>query len=237
MTFPNFTSPTPFPPFSTLPLISSPPTSSTVKPTYLLGTIQENMTLTPKTPTFICRDRENEPFAITLKLRDGQTGEGASVSEAKTGTNGENNFFEHAQGRKAFTKGKCVVIKNGKRKGSQEPNEAEGKKGKKGFVEGGWEGGEGGVEGGVCVIPTSLEKLMDLTIRLATEGGIRRCQGCGKVEEKMTRCKGCEEVWYCGKDCQVKGWTEGGHKSECKVLKAVKEIFGSEELGDDGFGR
>ncbi|EHL00761.1 hypothetical protein M7I_3147 [Glarea lozoyensis 74030] len=132
MTFPNFTSPTPFPPFSTLPLISSPPTSSTVKPTYLLGTIQENMTLTPKTPTFICRDRENEPFAITLKLRDGQTGEGAS-------------------GRKAFTKGKCVVIKNGKRKGSQEPNEAEGKKGKKGFVEGGWEGGEGGVEGGVCM--------------------------------------------------------------------------------------
>jgi hypothetical protein len=42
---------------------------------------------------------------------------------------------------------------------------------------------------------------MDLTIRLATEGGIKRCQGCGKVEKKMTRCKGCEEVWYCGKVC------------------------------------
>jgi hypothetical protein len=55
------------------------------------------------------------------------------------------------------------------------------------------------------IIPTSLEKLMEITIRKEMEGPGKRCQGCGKVdkdeETKMVRCKGCEEVWYCGKVC------------------------------------
>lgn len=42
---------------------------------------------------------------------------------------------------------------------------------------------------------------------------------CGKVEEKLGEwklCKGCMEWWYCGRECQVRDWKVGGHKSVCK---------------------
>ena len=29
-------------------------------------------------------------------------------------------------------------------------------------------------------------------------------------------------------ECQVRGWGERGHKGECKVLKAVGEVFGKD---------
>jgi len=53
------------------------------------------------------------------------------------------------------------------------------------------------------------------------------CQACGKEREteKLSRCKGCESVWYCDKDCQTLGWKEKRHKSECKVYRATKAAF------------
>ena len=33
-------------------------------------------------------------------------------------------------------------------------------------------------------------------------------------------------------DCQKKGWSEGGHKGDCKVLSAVAQLY----LGDRGWG-
>jgi hypothetical protein len=35
--------------------------------------------------------------------------------------------------------------------------------------------------------------------REALGGEVKRCQGCGKEEGNMARCKGCESVWYCNK--------------------------------------
>lgn len=58
------------------------------------------------------------------------------------------------------------------------------------------------------MIPTTLENLMamsqDAAIALPSEEGtenLRCCQGCGDVKsnEELSRCKGCETVWYCRK--------------------------------------
>ena len=35
------------------------------------------------------------------------------------------------------------------------------------------------------------------------------------------RCSGCKTVRYCGPRCQRAGWSEGLHREECRVLKAV----------------
>jgi hypothetical protein len=57
---------------------------------------------------------------------------------------------------------------------------------------------------------------------------LRSCGGCGKEEisYKMTeiqpppvplvfkRCGGCQKEWYCGRECQVKHWSQ--HKLVCK---------------------
>ncbi|RAL65919.1 hypothetical protein DID88_005581 [Monilinia fructigena] len=89
--------------------------------------------------------------------------------------------------------------------------------------------------GDLAIIPTSLEKLLAISERLVQSGeSLKRCnqenlvmcQSCDRKasEEELSRCKGCSEVWYCGKECQTKGWNEKGHKSECKVLKVVAGI-------------
>ncbi|KAG9234491.1 hypothetical protein BJ875DRAFT_461334 [Amylocarpus encephaloides] len=211
MAFPDFTSATTFPAFESCPLFEE-PASDPNENYFLLGTIMENMTLTPITPTFICKDRNGASFAVTLKLRGSQ----------------ENMFHSGSpKGKNSFGKGKTVVVKNARRKGSRKEDASLGQKEKKGFVEIGWE-----VEGseGVQIIPTKLEKLIEMSEnRKSTFAGTKTCQGCRKVEkeggEKMVRCKGCENVWYCGKDCQVKGWS-GGHKSECKILRSANDAFG-----------
>ncbi|CAG8953267.1 hypothetical protein HYFRA_00003470 [Hymenoscyphus fraxineus] len=219
--FPDFTSPTLFPIFPTCPLTEDPPPPHP-DPYYLLGTITENMTLTPVTPTFICKDRDGHAFAVTLKLTSRQSGEGSAPAS------GDGNFYESPRGRKAFGKGKCVVVPMARRKGAREENAELGQKEKKGFIEGLWRDGSGSGGEGIFVLPTGLMNLIEIGERRRKEEGKKSCQGCGKSEEEvegMVRCKGCESVWYCGKDCQVLGWSEKGHKSECKVLKAVKDIF------------
>ncbi|KAK0754691.1 hypothetical protein B0T18DRAFT_443005 [Schizothecium vesticola] len=79
----------------------------------------------------------------------------------------------------------------------------------------------------VRAIPAGLERVLAVGERLRAGVG-EGCEGCGKVEGALSRCEGCRGVRYCGKECQVKGWGEGGHKGECKVIKAIRGIWGEE---------
>lgn len=85
------------------------------------------------------------------------------------------------------------------------------------------------------IIPASLEKLLGMSERLVkAREDVRqerqedrvRCQSCDRKasEEELSKCKGCNEVWYCNKECQTVGWNEKGHKGECKVLKVVSSM-------------
>ncbi|VDC00742.1 unnamed protein product [Peniophora sp. CBMAI 1063] len=41
-----------------------------------------------------------------------------------------------------------------------------------------------------------------------------------KPDMPTRACAGCDEVRYCGKPCQQKDWKEGGHKLQCRRIKA-----------------
>jgi hypothetical protein len=48
------------------------------------------------------------------------------------------------------------------------------------------------------------------------------CSTCGKPKTPLRPlhpCKLCRTVQYCGRECQVKHWKEGGHRRECKKLR------------------
>jgi hypothetical protein len=110
--FPDFQNATTFPPFLSCPLADALPPQN--QDTYfLVGSIQENMTLTPRTPTFICRDRDGISFAVTIKLPPGD--ESFDV--------------------KPFKKGLVVVVRGARRSGVREENAEVGQKAKQGFVE------------------------------------------------------------------------------------------------------
>ncbi|KAI1183145.1 hypothetical protein F5B17DRAFT_152213 [Nemania serpens] len=76
----------------------------------------------------------------------------------------------------------------------------------------------------VIVLPGSLERVLELDVVLGSQGMDPRCAACGKTEGELLKCTGCGFAAYCGKDCQVRGWTEMDHKSNCKVLKALQRI-------------
>jgi TPR repeat protein len=50
---------------------------------------------------------------------------------------------------------------------------------------------------------------------------INCCSTCGKPKttlRPMHPCKLCLTVQYCGRECQVNHWKQGGHRRECKKL-------------------
>ncbi|KAH8171290.1 hypothetical protein LIA77_08057 [Sarocladium implicatum] len=105
-----------------------------------------------------------------------------------------------------FRKGRtCIVIPGAERTAPAE-------EGKKGFVR-----VPEGREEGVRCLPGKLEVL-----KREREGNGCWAEGC--EEEGELKCLGCGLARYSGKECQVKGWSEG-HKGECKMLKAVNEIW------------
>ncbi|KAH8671469.1 hypothetical protein BX600DRAFT_496170 [Xylariales sp. PMI_506] len=77
----------------------------------------------------------------------------------------------------------------------------------------------------VAAIPAKLDRVLELGPLLDDASSAQKCAECGKAEESISKCTGCESVAYCGKDCQIKGWNESGHKADCKTLKAIKQIF------------
>jgi len=48
------------------------------------------------------------------------------------------------------------------------------------------------------------------------------CSTCGKPQTPLRPlhpCKLCHTVQYCGRECQLNHWKEGGHRRECKILR------------------
>lgn len=89
-----------------------------------------------------------------------------------------------------------------------------------------------GQSGGVRVVPGGLEQVLELgQVLAAGEEGVakKKCAACGEAEEDdgkpLLRCTGCGAAAYCSKACQVRGWSELGHKSNCKVVKSIREIW------------
>ncbi|GAB1315114.1 hypothetical protein MFIFM68171_05324 [Madurella fahalii] len=221
MPIPDFTSPVLFPSFSALPLTtttttnpqddSQPATDPVPDPVpdperdwYLLAQISQNMTLTK--PTLICADASSQTFALVFDTP-------------------HDTLDLAAMGLK---RGCTAVVRCARRT----PPDEEGKK--QGFVR-----IEKGREAAVRVVPGPLERVVAVGRRLRGEQAgeeqaeeekeDRGCESCGKREGRdggaLMRCTGCGEARYCGKECQVKGWNEGGHKADCKIIKGIRAIW------------
>ncbi|RYP31939.1 hypothetical protein DL767_005480 [Monosporascus sp. MG133] len=81
---------------------------------------------------------------------------------------------------------------------------------------------EAGRGGQVRVIPGSLERVLELGRVVGSEAVGKQCAACGKTDGPLMQCKGCSTASYCSK---VNGWSELGHKSNCKALKSIREIW------------
>ncbi|KAK3327394.1 zinc finger, mynd-type domain-containing protein [Cercophora scortea] len=199
---PDFTNKTLFPSFATCPSIDTDTPITTPVPDedwYLLGQIKDDMTLTK--PTLVLSDRDGAPFALVFDGLD----------------RGALDFK-----RLGLRKGCTAIIPRARRTVPKE-------EGKRGFVR-----VELGDAGGVKGIPGELGVVIEV-VRRMREGkgeGEGVCGTCGMGEGegeggRLLRCTGCDGgARYCGKECQVKGWNEGGHKAECKIIKAVGAIWG-----------
>ncbi|KAI1370495.1 hypothetical protein F4677DRAFT_465096 [Hypoxylon crocopeplum] len=195
---PAFTNPALFPSFHELP--SSSPPSASADNWFLLAQIKEDMTITK--PTLIVRDRAGVDFAVTFDDGDHRGLGGGGAGKAR------------------FRKGHTLVVPRATR-----TDREDGKKAVVRVPEG--RGKE------TRVVPGSLEQVLELGGVVAGieegEGEGKKCAACGEVgsegEGALMKCTGCGVAAYCSKACQVRGWREMGHKSNCKVIKAIKEIW------------
>ncbi|KAK0109846.1 hypothetical protein ONS95_002516 [Cadophora gregata] len=194
--FPPFHDKVRFPAFLDCPVIDSPADPADAS-YYLLGTIAENMTVSAA-PTFILKDRNNVSFALTLRI---------PADEIKENLPG--GGFD----ARGFKKGFTAVVEGARRSGAKEE--------KAGFVV--------APSGSVKIIPASYQRLIEMTEVYNTDLNVASeyCRGCctKKPNENLSSCTGCRCVYYCNKKCQVVGWQENNHKTDCKILKACQEIF------------
>ncbi|TQS36616.1 hypothetical protein Golomagni_02929 [Golovinomyces magnicellulatus] len=174
--FPDFTSKDHFPTFIDCPLaedLSYPNTNSTSLVKYLLGTIQLEATLSTS-PTYICKDRNGQQFAVTVRL---------PPAEIKSDLRG--GGFDVT----AWKRGWCLAIPNAKRHGVEN--------GKQGYIVAEKENimvFHSNLERLIKAAET-LHKKESLDIENEV------CQACGTEEKslKLRQCRGCEAVWYCQK--------------------------------------
>ncbi|KAK3296806.1 uncharacterized protein B0H64DRAFT_456466 [Chaetomium fimeti] len=224
MPLPDFTSPTTFPLFTSLPLTTT-PSSSSSEEYYLLAQIHQNMTLTK--PTLICTDATNTSFAIVFGSRPASGPD--TLDFARLGYRRGATLVlpgvrrtppKEGDGSKGFVsiareeEGRVRVVPSSAGGGKAEGEGSGGTKGVERVVRvGGWlrgrdAGGDGDGERG-C----------------ESCGGEARKDGAGGEKAALMKCTGCGEVEYCCKECQAKGWNEGGHKADCKVIKAIRAIW------------
>ncbi|OTA70030.1 hypothetical protein K449DRAFT_380056 [Hypoxylon sp. EC38] len=198
---PVFTDSTLFPTFHSLPSSSSSifaDSGEANRDWFLLAQIKEDMTITK--PTVIVRDRSGTEFAVTFDDGD-----------------------HRGMGLK-FRKGHTLVVPRATRTDRDD--------GKKAIVR--VPQGQGA---GVRIVPGGLEQVLELGQVLAGIEGAeaegeekrrRKCAACGEMEKEgqaLMRCTGCGAAAYCSKECQVRGWSEMGHKANCKVIRSIKEIW------------
>ncbi|KAF3910298.1 hypothetical protein ABW21_db0206599 [Orbilia brochopaga] len=73
------------------------------------------------------------------------------------------------------------------------------------------------------IFPVPLDQLLVLSDKVqqyaAEVDGVRTCHGCDQKAASLQKCVRCGLFWYCNKDCQVAGWSQKGHKADCKLLK------------------
>ncbi|KAK3377921.1 hypothetical protein B0H63DRAFT_230259 [Podospora didyma] len=203
MPLPDFTNTATFPSFISIPeLIASPPLvedgkdAAAEEDDWFLLG-QVRDFMTITMPTIILLDRDNSPFALIF---EGYGAEGLPFSKF------------------GLKKGTTAVIPRARRTPQQ---------GKRGFVS-----VEKGKLADIKVIPGELKRVLGVTevlkLRKSGEGGSWEmgCETCGEKKGGMKKCTGCEEVKYCSKECQAKGWNDAGHKVDCKIIKAIREIWG-----------
>ncbi|KAI0836699.1 hypothetical protein F5Y06DRAFT_101084 [Hypoxylon sp. FL0890] len=194
---PVFTDSTLFPTFHELPKFASPTSTSggEAKGDWFL-LAQIKEDMTITKPTVIVRDRSGTEFAVTFDDGD-----------------------HRGMGLK-FRKGHTLVVPRASRMDRDE--------GKKAIVR--VPEGQGPR---VRLVPGSLEQVLELGEVLAGieeqgRGKKKKCAACGGAEKEglmLMRCTGCGAAAYCSKACQVRGWSEMGHKANCKVIRSIKEIW------------
>lgn len=216
----DFTNTTIFPTFLTIPekdqdAVAPPSSSAPAERWYLLAQIKDNMTINK--PTLVLTDRDANPFALVFE------GLGRDDLDLKG---------------LGFKKGSTAVIPNAMR--TKPADES-----KRGFVR-----VEKGDAGSVRAVPCSLARVLELGGKVKGS----KCETCGVDDGKdLKGCTGCGRAGYCSKvsahlclcdptwyqsqstrlsltsilsqECQVKGWNEGGHKTDCKALKTLNDIF------------
>jgi hypothetical protein len=58
---------------------------------------------------------------------------------------------------------------------------------------------------------------------------LKTCQSCMKsskdLDGKLLNCSGCEQQYYCSKECQIADWPQ--HKVQCKATRQCKQLIQS----------
>eukprot|EP00550_Attheya_septentrionalis_P001288 CAMPEP_0198285566 /NCGR_PEP_ID=MMETSP1449-20131203/4823_1 /TAXON_ID=420275 /ORGANISM="Attheya septentrionalis, Strain CCMP2084" /LENGTH=404 /DNA_ID=CAMNT_0043983023 /DNA_START=102 /DNA_END=1316 /DNA_ORIENTATION=+ len=79
------------------------------------------------------------------------------------------------------------------------------------------------------IIARSISEV-DVTVNPSSPA-LLTCVGCGKVhvhgvsDKPTKRCSKCQSANYCGRECQLKDWEDGGHKKRCKAIaKATAKL-------------
>lgn len=213
---PDFSNITLFPSFTFIPEDDQKaiPKDTDIDEWFLLAQVKDDMTINK--PTLVLNDRDGVPFALVF--------EGLGRDDLKFKDLG-------------FKKGMTAVIPWARR--TQPADEA-----KRGFVRV-WKEDAARVRS----IPGPLARVLELGGKgHADTEAEAEAENCGACENKGTKkCTGCSRVTYCSKvslevafspfvslhfdahntlqECQVKGWSEGGHKTDCKIFKALNDIF------------
>ncbi|TPX08058.1 uncharacterized protein E0L32_010258 [Thyridium curvatum] len=77
-------------------------------------------------------------------------------------------------------------------------------------------------ENAVKIITATLTELLRLSdsVRIYSKDAAGKvCHGCDEEKKPLLRCAKCAMFWYCGRDCQMTGWNEKGHKRDCKIIR------------------
>ncbi|KAH8893275.1 hypothetical protein GQ53DRAFT_821982 [Thozetella sp. PMI_491] len=194
---PDFTSTDVFPSFASLPSALSSPAERPAHEWFLIAQVKDDMTITK--PTLVLTDRDNAPFALVW---DGLERGDLDLK------------------KKGLKKGTTAVLSRALRTPPKEET-------KRGFVS-----IEKARSGDVKAIPGPIDKVLQLGEKLRAKeasDGEEKCESCGNTSgqegKALSKCTACGEVRYCSKECQIKGWNDGGHKTECKIYKGLNAIW------------